>query len=200
MAIATGVVAYTGTYTVDEATKTLNVTVKTASFPALMDAPQRRVINSISDTEMVFSNPRTPMGQTLEIKWRDLQANDPATVKKELDQLIVKYVETHNKNDATGMMTMFAPDHIAVTSAGVFKTSAASFENRWKGGLTHLKSKLDQVTLLAPNIALGIGTFRLSGKKDGKDISSEGTFTSTYVKHLDVWKVQSTSATPKPEK
>ena len=124
----------------------------------------------------------------------------PVEAKQQLDQLIVKYVETHNKNDAAGIMALFAPDPITVNSAGVFKTSAASFENRWKGGLTHLESKLDQVTLLAPNIALGIGTYRLSGKKDGKDISSEGTFTSTYVKHLDVWKVQSTSATPKPEK
>lgn len=74
MAVASGAVAYTGTYTVDEANKTINATVKAATFRHLMEEPQRRVISAISDTEMTFINPRTPSGQSLEIRWK----RDPA--------------------------------------------------------------------------------------------------------------------------
>ncbi|PAY09556.1 hypothetical protein CK489_02840 [Bradyrhizobium sp. UFLA03-84] len=66
MAIASGVIAYTGTYTLDENTKTIHVNIETSSFPNLVGAPnQRRVITSISDDELKFTNPRTPAGITL---------------------------------------------------------------------------------------------------------------------------------------
>ncbi|MGF6426551.1 lipocalin-like domain-containing protein [Bradyrhizobium elkanii] len=52
MAIASGVVAYTGTYTVDERTKTIHVNIETSSFPNLVGAPnQRRIVTSITDDE-----------------------------------------------------------------------------------------------------------------------------------------------------
>ena len=69
MAVASGAAAYTG-----EANKTINATVKTATFRHLMEQPQRCVISAISDTEMTFVNARTPSGQSLEIKWK----RDPA--------------------------------------------------------------------------------------------------------------------------
>ena len=65
MGVASGAVAFTGTYTVDQANKTINATVKPAIFRHLMEEPQRRVISAISDTEMTFANPRTPSGQSL---------------------------------------------------------------------------------------------------------------------------------------
>ncbi len=50
MAIASGVVAYTGTYTVDEGTRTIHVNIETSSFPNLVGAPnQRRIVTSITD-------------------------------------------------------------------------------------------------------------------------------------------------------
>jgi hypothetical protein len=71
MAIASGAVAYTGTYTVDEGTKTVHPTIETSTFPNLVGAPnQRRIITSISADEMKFTNPRTPAGVTLEFVWR----------------------------------------------------------------------------------------------------------------------------------
>ena len=57
MAIASGVVAYTGTYTLDEATKTVHANIETSSFPNLVGAPnQRRIITSITDEELRFTN------------------------------------------------------------------------------------------------------------------------------------------------
>jgi hypothetical protein len=71
MAIASGSIAYTGTYTVDENTKTIHANVETSTFSNLVGAPnQRRIITSISADEMKFTNPRTPAGVTLEFVWK----------------------------------------------------------------------------------------------------------------------------------
>src|SRR3954454_5383136 len=71
MAIASGSIAYTGTYTVDENTKTIQVHIEASTFPNLVGAPnQRRIITSITDDEMKFTNPRAPAGVTLEIVWK----------------------------------------------------------------------------------------------------------------------------------
>jgi Lipocalin-like domain len=71
MAIASGSIAYTGTYTVDENTKTIHVNIETSTFPNLVGAPnQRRIITSIDVDEMKFTNPRTPAGVTLEFVWK----------------------------------------------------------------------------------------------------------------------------------
>jgi hypothetical protein len=71
MAIASDVVAYTGTYTVDESSKTIHVNIETSSFPNLAGAPnQRRIVTSITDDELMFTNPRTPAGVTLELAFK----------------------------------------------------------------------------------------------------------------------------------
>jgi Lipocalin-like domain len=71
MAIASGVVAYTGTYAVDESTKTIHVNIETASFPNLVGVPnQRRIVTSVTDDELKFTNPRTPAGVTLELVFK----------------------------------------------------------------------------------------------------------------------------------
>ena len=71
MAVASGSIAYTGTYTVDEATRTIHANIETSTFPNLVGAPnQRRIVKSISADEMTFTNPRTPAGVTLEIVWK----------------------------------------------------------------------------------------------------------------------------------
>ena len=71
MAIASGSIAYTGTYTVDENTQTIHDNVETSTFPNLVGAPnQRRIITSITADEMKFTNPRTPAGVTLDFVWK----------------------------------------------------------------------------------------------------------------------------------
>jgi hypothetical protein len=71
MAVAAGSIAYTGTYTVDEPTKTIHVNIETSTFPNLVGAPnQRRIVTSITADEMTFMNPRTPAGITLEFAWK----------------------------------------------------------------------------------------------------------------------------------
>lgn len=71
MAIASGSIAYTGTYTVDENTKTIHPNVETSTLRNLVGAPNlRRIVTSITPDEMKFTNPRTSTGLTLEIVWK----------------------------------------------------------------------------------------------------------------------------------
>jgi hypothetical protein len=71
MAVASRSLAYTGTYTVDESTRTIHANIETSTFPNLVGAPnQRRIITSITADEMKFTNPRTPAGVTLEFVWK----------------------------------------------------------------------------------------------------------------------------------
>ena len=71
MAIASGSIAYTGKYTLDENTKTIHATIETSTFPNLIGAPnQRRIISSITADEIKFINPRTPAGLTLEFVFK----------------------------------------------------------------------------------------------------------------------------------
>jgi hypothetical protein len=71
MAVATGAIAYTGTFTVDENAKTVLVNIETSTFPNLVGAPnQRRIITSVTADELKFTNPRTPGGVTLEFVFK----------------------------------------------------------------------------------------------------------------------------------
>lgn len=71
MAVASGVVAYTGTYTLDESTKTAHLNIETSSVPNLAGAPnQRRIVTSITDEELKLTTPRTPAGVTLELVFK----------------------------------------------------------------------------------------------------------------------------------
>ena len=71
MAVASGSIAYAGTYAVDERSRTIHVNIETSTFPNLIEAPnQLRVIASISGDEMRTINPRTLSGVALEFVWK----------------------------------------------------------------------------------------------------------------------------------
>ena len=71
MAVASGSIAYTGTYTVDENSRTIHANVETSTFPNLVGADnQRRIITSMSREEMRFMNPGTSSGMILEFVWK----------------------------------------------------------------------------------------------------------------------------------
>ena len=70
-AVVAGSIAYLGTYTVNEAEKTIFAKPEASTFANLIGGPeQRRVVTSISADEMRFTNPRTPAGEILEFAWR----------------------------------------------------------------------------------------------------------------------------------
>jgi hypothetical protein len=69
-AVVGGSIAYYGTYSVNEADRSLSVTLDGATFVNLLGGAQRRDITSLTADELRFSNPRTPSGMTLQTVWR----------------------------------------------------------------------------------------------------------------------------------
>ena len=65
-ALVGGAIAYTGTYTVDEQARTINVKIDVTTFPN--QAPTgKRQITSISPTELKFTNPAATAGGSVDI-------------------------------------------------------------------------------------------------------------------------------------
>jgi lipocalin-like protein len=69
-AIAQGVVAMYGSYTVDEANKTIVVKLEGSSFAKFVGTEGKRVITSIDDNEFRSTNPATSTGTKAESVWR----------------------------------------------------------------------------------------------------------------------------------
>ena len=71
MSVLSKTIAYYGTYTIDEPSKTIVPKVEGSTFANLIGGPeQKRVITAVSADEMRFINPRTPAGDTLEFVWK----------------------------------------------------------------------------------------------------------------------------------
>ena len=70
-AIVGGSIAYYGTYTVNEAEKSLSVSLVASTFPNLLGGPaQTRLVTALDASELKFDNPRTPSGMTLQTVWK----------------------------------------------------------------------------------------------------------------------------------
>jgi len=69
-AVLAGLVASFGTYTVNEADKTLITRVEGNIFPNLVGAEQKRLIVSLTPDELKYTNPSTSTGTTAEATWK----------------------------------------------------------------------------------------------------------------------------------
>jgi lipocalin-like protein len=69
-AIVSGSIAYYGSYTLNEADKTISVCLLASTFANLLGPEQKRIITSLTGDELKFTNPRTPAGVTLLTVWK----------------------------------------------------------------------------------------------------------------------------------
>jgi hypothetical protein len=76
-AVAHGAIAMYGTYTVDEATKTITVNFEGSSFAKFNGASGKRIVTSITADEMRTMNPATSTGTRAESVWK--RAKPPGT-------------------------------------------------------------------------------------------------------------------------
>jgi hypothetical protein len=63
-------IAYYGTYSLNEADKTITVRLEGSTFANLLGGEQKRLITALTADELAFTNPRTPAGLTLHTRWR----------------------------------------------------------------------------------------------------------------------------------
>jgi hypothetical protein len=61
-----GIIAYQGKYTVDDASKMINMTIENTTFPNQLGIQQKRIINSITADELKYSNPTATAGGKIE--------------------------------------------------------------------------------------------------------------------------------------
>ena len=69
-AVVKGVIANFGTWSVDEATKTLTTNVEASTYPNLNGGNQKRVISSLTADELKYSNPTSAAGTVDEAVWK----------------------------------------------------------------------------------------------------------------------------------
>lgn len=69
-AIAKGSIAYFGTYTVDEASKTVSLKIDGTTLANQLGMEQKRVITAISADGMTYSNPTAVGGGKIELSWK----------------------------------------------------------------------------------------------------------------------------------
>jgi Lipocalin-like domain len=69
-AIMQGSLAYFGTYSVNEADKTLMSRIEGATFPNSEGEEQKRIITRLTADELRYSNPETTLGASVEAVWR----------------------------------------------------------------------------------------------------------------------------------
>jgi hypothetical protein len=69
-AVVKGVIANFGTWSFDEATKTLTTNVEASTYPNLNGASQKRVISSLTADELKYTNPTSAAGTVDEAVWK----------------------------------------------------------------------------------------------------------------------------------
>ena len=65
-----GMNANFGTWSIDEATKTLTTNVEAASSPNLVGGTQKRIISSITAEELRYTNPASMIGTVDDVVWK----------------------------------------------------------------------------------------------------------------------------------
>jgi hypothetical protein len=69
-AVLKGLIAHFGTYSVNEADKTVTTRIEGSSFPNLSGVDQKRIISSLTADELKYTNPATATGTTAEAVWK----------------------------------------------------------------------------------------------------------------------------------
>jgi hypothetical protein len=69
-AVMTGFVGSFGTYTVNEADKTIITHVEGSSFPNLIGLDQKRLIKTLTGDELIYGNPVNTASGTVEATWK----------------------------------------------------------------------------------------------------------------------------------
>jgi hypothetical protein len=67
LAIAKGAIAYFGTYSVDEADKSISLNLEGTSYANQLGLPQRRIVPIISADELKYRNPTSTSGGQIEV-------------------------------------------------------------------------------------------------------------------------------------
>ena len=124
---------------------------------------------------------------------------DDADLKKQMDQLGSAYLEAYKRQDAAAIAALYATGGILVDPAGGHTDIAKLYDGGFKAGLNQLETKIDQVWPLGSDAALGMGTYKVTGKnQSGAPIELSGRWTGTYVQEGGKMKIRMLTVIPAP--
>jgi hypothetical protein len=73
LAVAKGVIAYYGTYTVNEAEKSISLNLEGTSYSNQIGLAQKRIVTTISADELKYRNPASTTGGQIEVAFKRIK-------------------------------------------------------------------------------------------------------------------------------
>ena len=128
----------------------------------------------------------------------------PLDMRKQVEQMTATFSERYNKQDASGLATMFVKDAVRVSSTdGAASTGpqaiAESFKTQFKLGFNHIDLIVDQVSPLGTDAAVTIGRYQTTGRGQDGLLRVEGHWTQVEVREAGAWKIRLLTVAPKTE-
>src|SRR6516164_6024668 len=110
-------------------------------------------------------------------------------IRKEVDNIAAAHVENYNKQNAAGIAALYAQGATLVNAAGVSTSAEESFANAFKAGFNHQEVTVEEVSLIAPDVAIGRGEYTNTGQGPKGALEVHGRWTAAYVREGGVLKI-----------
>ena len=116
--------------------------------------------------------------------------SDP-NLRAEVEKIAATYAENFNKQNAAGIAALFAQGGKLVTASGVQTSIEEASQNTFKLGFNRQEVTVGEVSSIAPDVALGIGEYTISGQ--GKDRGIGGARSLDRRVHPRKWRVENSA-------
>jgi ketosteroid isomerase-like protein len=126
-------------------------------------------------------------------------ADDDADFRKAAPQIRLAFLEAFAKQDLAWLAASYTSDAVSVNRMGVHPIDAKAIGGWFADGPRTIETTFDQALPLSADTALGIGTFRITGKTlKGEPVEMTGRWANTYVRQDGRWKIRMATAIPLP--
>jgi len=126
-------------------------------------------------------------------------AADDADFRTAAPQIRLAFLEAFAKQDVARLAAAYTSDAVDVSPRGAHPINAKSIEAWFADGPRTIETTFDQALPLSGDVALGIGTFRLTGKTlKGDPVELTARWANTYVRQDGWWKIRMSTVIPPP--
>lgn len=118
--------------------------------------------------------------------------------KQEVEKIAAAFTENFNKQNSSGISSLFTSDGVLVNPTGPHTDIAEVYDGAFKAGMKEIKIGVTEATPVGPDTMIGIGQYSMSGKNaSGEVIDTTGNWTATYVRDGGAWKIRMLTGFPK---
>ena len=126
-------------------------------------------------------------------------AGDDADFRKAAAQIRLAFLDACAKQDVARIAATYTSDAVNVSPMGVHPINAKSIEGWFADGPRTFETTFDQALPLGADVALGIGTVRVTGKTlKGEPVEFNARWANTYVRQDGWWKIRMETVIPSP--